>query len=63
VWTWIAIDADTKLVPSWYIGRRTTTDARRERQDPKRPDQGGSRQFMARGHGTACQVPSSDPST
>jgi IS1 family transposase len=27
VWTWIAIDADTKLVPSWYVGGRTTTDA------------------------------------
>ncbi len=27
VWTWVAIDADTKLVPSWYIGGRTTTDA------------------------------------
>lgn len=27
VWTWIAIDADTKLVPCWYIGGRTTTDA------------------------------------
>jgi IS1 family transposase len=22
VWTWIAIDADTKLVPSWRVGRR-----------------------------------------
>jgi IS1 family transposase len=22
VWTWVAIDADTKLVPSWAIGRR-----------------------------------------
>ena len=22
VWTWTAIDADSKLVPSWYIGRR-----------------------------------------
>ena len=22
VWTWIAIDADTKLVPCWFIGRR-----------------------------------------
>ena len=21
VWTWVAIDADTKLVPSWRIGR------------------------------------------
>lgn len=27
VWTWVAIDSDTKLVPSWYIGGRTTTDA------------------------------------
>ena len=23
VWTWVAIDADTKLVPSWCIGDRT----------------------------------------
>ena len=23
VWTWVAIDADTKLVPSWRIGDRT----------------------------------------
>lgn len=22
VWTWVAIDADTKLVPSWYVGKR-----------------------------------------
>ncbi len=22
VWTWVAIDADTKLIPSWLIGRR-----------------------------------------
>ncbi len=22
VWTWTAIDADTKLIPSWFIGRR-----------------------------------------
>jgi IS1 family transposase len=27
IWTWVAIDADTKLVPSWYIGGRNTTDA------------------------------------
>jgi len=27
VWTWVAIDADTKLVPAWYIGARTATDA------------------------------------
>jgi hypothetical protein len=22
VWTWVAIDADTKLIPSWMIGQR-----------------------------------------
>ncbi len=26
VWTWVAIDADTKLVPSWLVGARTTQD-------------------------------------
>jgi IS1 family transposase len=28
VWTWTAICADTKLVPSWYIGRRDYESAR-----------------------------------
>ncbi len=27
VWTWVAIDADTKLVPSWLVGERTLVDA------------------------------------
>lgn len=27
VWTWVAIDADTKLVPSWLIGNRSTVCA------------------------------------
>ena len=27
VWTWVAIDADTKLVPSWLVGERTQDDA------------------------------------
>ena len=27
VWTWTAIDADTKLVPSWLVGERTYADA------------------------------------
>jgi IS1 family transposase len=27
VWTWTAIDADTKLVPSWLVGERTLNDA------------------------------------
>lgn len=26
VWTWTAIDADTKLVPTWLVGERTTED-------------------------------------
>ena len=26
MWTWVAIDADTKLVPSWLVGERTTED-------------------------------------
>ena len=27
MWTWVAIDADTKLVPSWLVGERTNADA------------------------------------
>ena len=27
VWTWTALCADTKLVPSWLVGERTATDA------------------------------------
>src|SRR2546421_3532919 len=27
VWTWTAIDADTKLVPTWLVGERTADDA------------------------------------
>jgi IS1 family transposase len=27
VWTWTAIDADTKLVPCWHVGRRNARDA------------------------------------
>lgn len=28
VWTWVAIDAETKLVPSWLVGQRSAVDAR-----------------------------------
>lgn len=28
VWTWVALCADSKLVPSWYIGNRNYEDAR-----------------------------------
>jgi len=27
VWTWVAIDSDTKLVPTWLVGERTLPDA------------------------------------
>ncbi|MBI5624283.1 MAG: hypothetical protein HY924_10920 [Elusimicrobia bacterium] len=27
VWTWVAIDAETKLVPHWHIGLRNAADA------------------------------------
>ena len=27
VWTWVALDADTKLVPSWLVGERDALDA------------------------------------
>jgi IS1 family transposase len=27
VWTWVAIDSDSKLVPSWLVGNRDMTDA------------------------------------
>ena len=32
-WTWVAIDADTKLVVSWLVGRRDTVDAHRFMRD------------------------------
>ena len=25
VWTWVALDADTKLVPCWHVGTHTET--------------------------------------
>lgn len=28
VWTWVAVCADTKLVPCWHVGRRGTEDAK-----------------------------------
>lgn len=33
VWTWVAIDADTKLVPSWMIGTRDGAAATAFMQD------------------------------
>ena len=28
MWTWVGIDADTKLVPSWYVGHRDADSAK-----------------------------------
>jgi IS1 family transposase len=33
VWTWVAIDADTKLVPSWLVGKRDAENANQFIQD------------------------------
>jgi IS1 family transposase len=27
IWTWVAIDAETKLIPAWYVGTRDMTSA------------------------------------
>jgi len=27
-WTWVAIDADAKLIPSWHVGKRDSADAK-----------------------------------
>ena len=29
MWTWIAMDADSKLIVAWYLGKRTLADAKR----------------------------------
>jgi hypothetical protein len=41
VWTWVAIDADTKLIPSYLVGGRGMTEARQLIED------------LANGYGTA----------
>lgn len=33
LWTWIGMDADTKLIVSWRLGKRTFADARRFTRD------------------------------
>ena len=35
VWTWVALDADTKLVVTWLVGSRDLTDATRFMKDLK----------------------------
>lgn len=34
-WTWIAVDAETKLIPSWYVGDRSAASAYRFIHDLK----------------------------
>lgn len=33
IWTWVALCSDTKLVPTWYVGNRTTKAATRFMMD------------------------------
>lgn len=33
VWTWVALDADTKLVPCWHVGGRDAGSAHEFMQD------------------------------
>lgn len=43
VWTWVAIDADTKLIPSWLIGERTMIDCYEFLRDLKDRIKAGNR--------------------
>jgi IS1 family transposase len=50
VWTWTAIDADTKLVPSWLVGERTNRDAYTFLSDLKSRLQNNRVQITTDGH-------------
>ena len=51
VWTWTAIDADTKLVPSWLVGERTNRDCYAFRSDLRSRIKPGQRvQITTDGH-------------
>lgn len=43
IWTWVAIDADTKLVPTWHVGDRTTEDCYYFLSDLRDRIRGGNR--------------------
>jgi IS1 family transposase len=52
VWTWVAIDADTKLVPTWHIGDRGTEDCYYFLADLRSRIRTGNRiQLTTDGHG------------
>ncbi|HXR31159.1 MAG TPA: hypothetical protein VN752_08470 [Solirubrobacterales bacterium] len=40
VWTFTALCADTKLVPSWLVGERTMDDAEVFLTEPRQPHDG-----------------------
>lgn len=55
VWTWVAIDADTKLVPSWLVGLRDIKSAYRFIRDLK-SRLSNRVQLSTDGHGTYLRV-------
>jgi IS1 family transposase len=56
VWTWTAIDADTKLVPSWLVGERTGRDAYTFLYDLRERLKPGRVQITTDGHQPYLQV-------
>jgi IS1 family transposase len=52
VWTWVAIDADTKLVPSWLVGERNLRDCWAFMEDLKSRLGGGRIQLSTDAHST-----------
>jgi IS1 family transposase len=56
VWTWTAIDAETKLIPSWWVGDRETSDCYQFMRDLKSRIKIGNRiQLTTDGYG--CYPP------
>jgi hypothetical protein len=53
IWTWTAICADTKLVPSWLVGERTTDEC----VDLHARSEGAARQPCAAHHGRPSLLP------
>ncbi len=56
IWTWTAIDADTKLVPSWLVGERAAKDAYTFLYDLRERLSPGRIQITTDGHKPYLQV-------
>ena len=56
VWTWVAIDADTKLVPAWWVGDRELEDCYRFLTDLRSRIRVGNR-IQLTTDGLACYPP------